>query len=203
MKSIVQERGRVAFPKHTGERVYMREFCKRNGLPDDLRRWQPTIDAMLDGVDANGPIYLMVDQGTVKAGATHRREGVHIDGYWVPSLQHHRGGSHRGGGHVSAGGKWDTGPVWITDGSATHWPAEGLILASTVAACRALAGEWGGVPKDGGDCSHIDTSGMDEIVMHAGSVYAGNVTMLHESIPLPVDCMRTVVRLNVPGWEPK
>lgn len=32
--------------------------------------------------------------------------------------------------------------------------------------------------------------------------YAGNVSMLHESMPLPTDTLRTLVRINVPGWSP-
>lgn len=202
MESIIQKRSQVTFPQHTGERVYMREFFKRNGLPVDLERWQPTVDAMLDGVDTDGPIYLMIDQGFVRARNLHRRPGIHIDGYWVPSIQSHRGGGHRGG-HISASGEWDNdGPKWITDSSATYWPPEALILASDVRACRAFAGEWDGVPNEGGDCTHIDTSGMQEIILDAGFTYAGNVTMLHESLPVPVDCLRTLVRLNVPGWSP-
>jgi hypothetical protein len=54
MQSIVQERGRVVFPEHAGERVYMREIFKRKGLPPDLRRWQQTVDAMLEGVETDG-----------------------------------------------------------------------------------------------------------------------------------------------------
>lgn len=34
-------------------------------------------------------------------------------------------------------------------------------------------------------------------------VYAGNVSMLHESLPVAETCERTVVRLNVPGWTPQ
>ena len=184
MQSIVQERGRVTFPPHIGERVYMREFYKQDGLPSDLHRWQTTVDAMLDGVDTDGPIYLMVDQGEVRAGKSQRRPGVHMDGYWNPVQQCH-----------------DVKPTHVHH--ATTWPSEGLILASTVTACRAFEGEWTGTAGAGGDCSHVDTSGMKEIVLGANRVYAGNVTMLHESLPVGSDCVRTVVRLNVPGWEPR
>jgi hypothetical protein len=59
-----------------------------------------------------------------------------------------------------------------------------------------------GLPTDGGECSHIDTTDLQEVVMQAGFAYAGNVAMLHESLPVPMDCLRTVVRLNVPGWSP-
>ena len=199
MKSIVQPRGRVPFPAHLGERVYMREFRRSNGLPFDLRCWQPTVDAMLDGIEADGPIYLMVDQGRITAGKPHRRPGLHIDGYWIPELQAHGG---RPPGHIHTAAKWEINPGWNTGGSDTEWPPEAILLASDVSACRAMVGEWSGAAREGGDCRHIDTSGMNEIVMDAGIAYAGNVTMLHESLPVPADCLRTVVRLNVPGWHP-
>lgn len=236
--SIVQARGAVTFPQHTGERVYMRPFYKANGLPFDLARWQPTVDAMLDGVDTDGPIYLMVDQGLVRAGVSHRRPGVHIDGYWNPAVRAHggtgshigksahggsggghigsgnrNGGAHRGGGghlgrsdaptrdHHSGGGRHSAG-VQDTWASATYEEHEGILLASSVTAARAYAGQFDGQPGMGGDCQHIDLSGLRNVAMQSGQVFAGNVTMLHESLPVHADCLRTVVRLNVPGWTP-
>ena len=119
LNSIVQQRGAVTFPAHTGERVYMREFRKSTGLPAHLSRWQSTIDAMLDGVDTDGPIYLMIDQGVVKATSSHRRPGLHIDGYWNPAISAHGGGGrhsrtpsdegrggHGGGRHCSGADSW-------------------------------------------------------------------------------------------------
>lgn len=190
--SIVQERSSVPFPAFTGERVYMQAFYKAQGLPPHLERWQNTVDAMLEDVDTDGPIYLMVDQGIVKANTSHRRPGLHVDGYWNPLLRAH-GGS---GGHV---GCWDGGGWATCDFS--H--PEALILASDVSSCRAMVGSWDGTPSDGGDCSHISTTGMEELILEAGKAYAGNVTMLHESLPVCEDTQRTLVRLSVPGWHPK
>lgn len=79
------------------------------------------------------------------------------------------------------------------------WPNETIILASNVPACRALVGDWGGIIGEGGDVSHLDLSHMREIQLQAGIAYAGNVTFVHESLPVLHDCERTVVRLNVPG----
>ena len=177
LNSSVQKCGRVAFPEFTGERVYMREFTKADGLPFDLRRWQPTVDAMLDGVDSSCPIFLMVDQAKVIAGASHRRGGIHIDGAWLPELQCHGGGGH---GHRIDG------------------PSDTLILASDVFGCRGYAGSVFISVGDGGDCSHTDLSGLDEIDFEPGFAYCGDaLSMLHESIPLLRDSFRTVVRLNV------
>lgn len=269
MQSIVQQRGNVTFPEFMGDRHHMRAFFKDDGLPSDLARWQPTVDAMLDGVETNGPVYIMVDEGVVKAGTTHRRPRMHLDGFWIPELSksgvgyavdpdrlpadllalysqytngHH--GVHRSAGgrhghrisalghkpepyhvpvvaghrqqghipcpstprhqltpgrHATAG--WETKPDWITD--AHGFPLEGIILASNVQACRALEGEWEGDIGEGGDVSHIDLSHMREHMLGANTVYAGNVTMLHESLPINFDCHRTLVRLNVPGWTPE
>lgn len=212
MESKVSIRGRVTFPAFTGERVYMRSFTQRDGLPFDLARWQPTVDAMLDGIDASGPIYLMIDQAPVKAAVTHRRPGVHIDGYWHPTIQAHgeqqpyQREGHRWvpvppkGPHIIASGKWDTpSPGWKTIGSAK----ESIVLASDVVGCRAFVGKYDGEFGDGGDCSHIDTDHMDAVTFEPGRAYAGHaMRMLHESMPVTRDCLRTVVRLNVPGWAP-
>lgn len=203
MKSIVKEVGDVSFPIHTMERVYMKEFRKETGLPAELKRWQPTIDQMLLEVDTDGPIYLMIDQGLVKANTTHRRKGVHIDGYWIPQLQTH---GNQPGGHITnleaVRGYWD-GDYWNTNPKSKDWPDEALILASSVSASRAYIGEWDGVIKDGGDCSHLDLSRLECVSLEANKVYAGNVTMLHESTPVMEDVLRSLVRLSVPGWSPK
>jgi hypothetical protein len=196
MESTVQQRGQVTFPAFTGERVYMHEFTKSAGLPNNLKRWQDTVDQMLDGVDADGPIYLMIDQAAVKAGLTHRRPGLHVDGYWNPGgFDHGRNppghGGHRGvsmHGHRSIGGA-----------------DELLILATNELGCRAFVGSYE-LPQDfnGGDCSSVETSGMLSVPMDAGWAWAGDTrTMLHESIAHQRDCLRTVVRLNVPIRIPK
>jgi len=185
MDSVVKQGGRVEFPAFIGERVYMQEFRKKDGLPVALKRWQKTVDSMLNEVDSDGPIYLMVDQAFVKAGATHRRAGLHIDGHWITGIQAHGSPGRPGHRHVHNGsGK------------------EALILASDVIGCRAFDGQFHGEIYDGGDCSHIKIDGLREILMLPNHVYAGNVGMLHESLPVIADCQRTVVRLNVPGWHP-
>lgn len=216
MQSIVQQLGNVPFPTNTFERVYMREFRKADGLPFDLARWQPTVDAMLSEVDTDGPIYLMVDQGLVKAGTTQRRPDMHIDGYWHPA-KHAHGGNTPGGGHLPSappspgrhvqfsGHGSHSSQAGYSGGwgsAATYGEREAITLASDIAACRVLIGDFNGAPGEGGDCSHIDLSGLRSIILAPNIAYAGNVTMLHESLPVPMDCLRTVVRLNVPGWTP-
>ncbi|AYP28323.1 hypothetical protein HWB92_gp065 [Serratia phage vB_SmaA_3M] len=219
LNSIIQQRGQVAFPAFMAERVYMREFRKETGLPADLSRWQPTVDAMLDGVDTDLPIFIMVDQGIIQPGNTHRRPGLHIDGYWHPQVMSHRGqGGHRGqpspwpqedhkgrhgnlpARHSSSRSGWDVGNGWA---HGDFSEPEALILASDIAASRALSGVYNEMPGEGGDCSHVNVEGMSEVILRANTVYAGNVTMLHESLPVAEACQRTLVRLSVPGWTPE
>jgi hypothetical protein len=181
MQSIIKERSPVTFPRFTGERVYMRPFFQSEGLPVDLARWQPTVDAMLDGIATDAPIYLMIDQRAVRAGIPHRRPGVHIDGYWNPATgRHDDTPTHFHGGHMNT----------------RH---EALLLASDIAACRGFVGDYEGTIGEGGDCSTLDLSSLKIVNFKSDRCYAGNVTALHESLPVPHDCLRTLVRLNVPG----
>jgi len=190
MQSIIKERSPVTFPRFIGERVYMRPFFQAEGLPYELSRWQPTVDAMLDGITTDGPIYLMIDQGAVRAGIPHRRPGVHIDGYWNPATgRHDDTPTHFHGGHMSS--------RHITELVNTRH--EAILLASDIAACRGFVGEYEGTIGEGGDCSTLDLSSLEIVNFKSDRCYAGNVTALHESLPAPRDCLRTLVRLNVPG----
>ena len=179
LKSKLAMIGPVPFPDFTGERVYMLPFIQIEGLPPALSRWQPTVDAMLTGIlcPPPGKIYLMIDQGRVTAGQTQRRPGPHIDGNWIEDLST--------ADHAT--------------GRAMY--PETLILASNVEGCQAWTGAYFDKIGKGGDCTAVDTSHMRLVRMKAGIAYAGNVTMIHESIPIPHDCERTLVRLNVPHHQ--
>lgn len=162
----------IPFPEFTGERIYMRRIV--DGIvPPDLARWAPTIEAMLAGVNVGGPVYLMVDQMRVAKGETHRRPGMHVDGWWDEKAGSH---GHRRGAGVQT-----------------------LVLAATHEGCRAFVGSYDDASVgDGGDCSAVDARGMDVVPMAPGRAYHGDAaTLLHESVPCAEDCERTVVRLNV------
>jgi hypothetical protein len=188
MKSIVEKRGRVEFPEHTGERIYM--LPVRGRLPTQYRRWQDTVDQMLDGISPPVGVYLMVDQGEVSAGQSQRRPGLHVDGNWIAELGRH---GHR---HAS---RWDH----PRPGFKHHaYTPEAIILATDVIGCRSYVGDFQADIGRGGECDDADTSGMHHFDLEPFRAWAGNVTMLHEALPMPHATKRTVVRLNVPGWEP-
>ncbi len=192
--STVKQLGSVTLPEFTGDRIYMREFRKADGLPSDLSRWQPTVDQMLDGVDSDGPIFIMVDQTELKAGTPQRRPGVHIDGVWHAG----HGWDNQGGGQWNLGSH-DTGGHRFQDGVET----QSLILASNVEGCAVYEGQYDGQPGDGGDFTHLELSGLRRVILEPNHAYAGDaMQLLHESIPVVRDCRRMLVRLNVSNWLP-
>lgn len=213
MLSSVKEGAVVThFPLFTGERVYMREFWKELRLPIELRRWQSTVDQMLMGVDTGRPMYLMIDQSELKAGQVHRRPGVHLDGYWVAGHSPQPGGSHTPRHapvepvHSPRPSHWATpdpkhpGKFVLSWEDASFEEPEAIILASNVEGCRGFVGEFDGPIRDGGDASEVDISGLAEVQLEAHQTYIGNVSFLHESLPFPEACKRTLVRINAPGW---
>ena len=233
-QSIVEQRGAIGtFPEFMAERVYMREFSKKGGLPKDLSRWQGVVDDMLNGIETDERLYIMIDQKEVTAGDLHRRGGVHIDGYWCAGLSAHGGGSRPGGAHRGIGrdiGRHSPLPPSHHFRAPRHSPdpepesghrpsgrhlsqgygwsspdfsvPEGIILAADVSGAVAWRGQYSGEIGDGGDCSTIDVSGLECVAMEAGRVYAGNVSFLHERLPIPISCRRSLVRINARGWSP-
>lgn len=208
-KSEVTKLNKVVFPEFNNERIYMQKFYKNEGLPKHLRHWQPTIDCMLETIETDDPIYLMVDQKIVTPNTTHRRAGPHIDGYWIEGLQAHgsnttnthsfRGHSFGGGGHVFKGHSYQQPDksTHLSHLSPNFDVPESILLASDVAGCIGYVGEWKGNLKEGGDCSDINLSNLEKIILEENFCYKGNVTFIHESIIIPQEIPRTLVRLNL------
>ena len=190
MYSTFKQTGKTVFPIFNQERIYMQEFTKKEGLPIALKHWQDTVDYMLDGVDNSDKIYLMVDQAFVQAGTTHRRGGLHVDGYWNPGVSAH------GGGHGSVPSRPRHGGHFPRHmGAGTD---ELIILASNVQACDGVIGGFDEIEWNGGDYSHLHYSDFEHHLLEPFRVYQANTgSFLHESLPVKQDCYRTVVRLNV------
>lgn len=166
--SIVKLEELVRFPAWTGERIYMEPFIVGRSLPRSCKRWQPLVDSMCVGMKDH-IAYLMVDQGQVEKGTTHRRSGIHVDGAWL-------GYDH--GFRIDKTG--DT-----------------LLLTSDVLGCAGYEGWWDGIINEGGSCN-ITSHTLKKVEMLPNFVYKGEAaSMLHEAILLLQDTKRTVVRINV------
>ena len=210
-QSKVVEAGSVLFPEFKNERVYMLPFFKKEGLPSHLARWQSTVDQMLQNIETDSPIYLMIDQSFVKAGTPQRRPGLHIDGYWIPESHSHGqgGGRHSQNSVVYAGTHSNNGgsrhrsnkDMFQSWQDAEFKDHEALILASNISAARGFTGIYEGPIQEMGNCQNVSTNALNEVKLEANKAYIGNVTFLHESLPVENDCYRTLVRLNVPGFD--
>jgi hypothetical protein len=209
IESILQQRGEVQFPEHTGERIYMLPFLQKQGLPKEFGRWQPTVDQMMSGIHTDLPVYLMVDQGTVGPDRSHRRPGVHVDGYWRAEGRH-TGHRSTASSHMVDAGDWDGGGWGGEELAVGNWDVidfshpEAIILASDVSACAAYLGQYDEQRiGQGGDASKIILDSLNRVELGSNVVWAGNVGLLHESLVYPETVNRTLVRLSVPGWTPQ
>lgn len=193
MKSQIRVTGIIdKWPVVKNQRIYMQEFTQKAGLPNGMKIWQPIVDEMLFGIETDGPIYLMVDQGNVKRGQTLRRPGPHIDGHWVPGKYAH--------GNPSPG---HSNPPDRHQQPGRHClPYDGkelILLTSNFYGCDALVGEYEGEFGEGGECGGMMWKGMFREKMRDNHIYTGDVYTVHEAIPSLAEGHRTVVRLNVPG----
>lgn len=192
--SVMMPIAPIAFPAFNGDQLYMHEIDLANPvLPEGFNAW---IDAFTAVVLAaykvgcrTGKAFLTIDQKEVPKGYSHRRPGRHVDGNYLFSW---------GGG----------GSGWLTGEAGRYLPPEkhqqqycsdtgGMIIASSYSACKVWNGYWQGVPAQGGDCSHIDVSGMEEAMLEPNMVYIGNHA-IHESVPVQDDVCRSLIRLTLP-----
>lgn len=201
--STIQKRGNVTFPEFTGERIYMQPFTKREGLPQGMSRWQPTVDQMLEGIETDGPIFIMVDQKEIPAGTPQRRPGVHIDGIWRPASSWDTGGWKTGIGMHTGTGRHGTNKEQAALAARDGIHTQSLMLASDVAGCRAFEGPYEGECGEGGDFTHLDLDGLKSFILTPNTAWVGDaMTLLHESVPVARQCRRTLVRLNISNWMP-
>ena len=131
--------------------------------------------------------YLTVDQKEIAAGQSHRRRGLHVDGYW------------RTGANVNAGVWGGGGGVWGGSGKRQWHEGSGMILVSDVVGCRAWRAEIDGDPDAEGDCEKFrEILGEGEVLL-PGAPYWLSPGCVHESVVQTVSVKRTVVRLSLPS----
>lgn len=122
--------------------------------------------------------YLTIDQREVRAGETHRRPGLHVDGY----------------------GTWGRGGGWGRSGMlmASSIPACSTWKQDFIGA--PLTGKDCGDPNEG-NCDHLKGQCRDDarIVLKPNVAYWCDALCVHESLPVAEDCKRTFIRLSFPS----
>jgi hypothetical protein len=182
----------ISLPEWKGDRVYMYEFEMSNPvLPKKYKRWEPLINEIIESAPKKtGKAYLTIDEKIVKKGESHRRGGPHTDGNYLFG--------------------WGGGSGWLTGEDGRFLPREkheqqycsdkgGMLIVSSYEACDGWNGDFHGQPNQGGDCSHLDLSNMEKFRLKKNTLYWGNSTFIHESLPLDKDVKRQLVRITLPA----
>lgn len=168
-----------------GRQRYMHTFDLANPqMPEGFEDYLGPVLALTRAAGATkGIAHMTVDEKVVKAGMSQRRPGPHVDGCFVPA---------------QAG--WQHSPGWlhgcnnITGEVIERMP---VIVASSVAGCRAWRGSFDGTPKNDGDCSHI-AIGEDVEALPPNVGFLLSPDCVHESMRFEQDTQRTFLRIALP-----
>jgi hypothetical protein len=175
MNSTIEEFARVKLPSFTGLRIMMMPIRLNDvrTIPKMLGGWRDVVIRLTELCRMwSGVGYITIDEAHVKAGETHRRPGMHVDGdLWGGGGPWARNGMLLVSSHAGCRG-WhqDFGGAPGEDGDCSH-------LADQ---CDPLA----------------------EVVMQPGVVYHCNPTAVHESMLMTQDTARQFCRLSMPSDAP-
>jgi hypothetical protein len=142
-----------------------------------------------------GIAHITVDEKIVLAGMSQRRPKPHVDGCFIPALNHwgHDGGDGSGGG---GSGGWNH---YCNDISAREVGRMPVIVAASVAGCRAWRGVFDGRPAPDGDLTHIAHLLGEGEVLPANTGYWLSPDCVHESMIFSEVIQRTFLRIALPA----
>lgn len=171
--SKIEEKGLILFPEFSGARVMMLPFRLDDLDTLPVAHYRPAVRQLLNVCTVKtGVAYLTIDEAFVRAGETHRRPGMHVDGL---------GGWGGGGG---------------------GWARNGMLLASSIFGCRGWAQAFEGEIGPNGECEHLAGQCGPETKMLPNRVYWCNDLAVHESVPQSFDAPRQFIRLSMPSNAP-
>lgn len=192
----------ISLPEFRGDKIYMYSFDIENPiLPSGYERWYSTISEIIShSPKKTGKAYLTIDEKIVNKGETHRRGGPHTDGNYLFSW-----------GNIDPNpGQPQPGSGWLTGEDGRFLPREqheqqycsekgGMLIVSSYESCKGWNGKYDGQPNQGGDCSHLNLSEMETFILKTNTLYWGNSTFIHESLPVKEDVKRQLVRITLPA----
>ena len=171
-------------------RHYMHSFdlakpVMREGYEDYL---EPVTALCRAAGATHGIAHMTVDEKLVEAGRSQRRPRPHVDGRFMPEAQHW--------GHQPG-----PGPSWLhycNDIGRGPIARMAVIVAASVAGCRAWRGTFDGQPAIDGDLTHIADQLGDGEVLPANVGYLLSPDCVHESMLFAEDTRRTFLRIALP-----
>jgi hypothetical protein len=128
-----------------------------------------------------GFAHMTVDEKVIKAGMSQRRPGPHVDGCFMPDVGRWGGG-------------WNHNCNNIANGEA--FKRMSIIVAASVAGCKAWKGQYEVEPTDSGALPGIELDAGE--VIPAGVGYLLSPDCVHESMTFDRDTQRTFLRIALP-----
>jgi hypothetical protein len=175
--------GQVQLPEFSGTRVMMMPVIIGEPESVPIPAYKKAVAALFDMADrchAGKVGYLTIDEKIVRAGETHRLQGLHVDGVYKGQW----------GGWGGGGGGW--GSV-----------STGMLTVASLPGCRAWRGTFNGLPGLEGECEHLRDQLPDEgTLFGAGDVFWVSGLCVHESVPMAQETPRQFVRLSMPSGAP-
>lgn len=154
------------------------ELSSIQTLPPALHHYKQTVQQLINFSSVQrGIAYLTIDEKFVRAGSTHRRAGLHVDGVF------HNGCGGWGGG---SGG----------------WGATGFITVASERGCRVYPGTFVGAPGPDGECEHLAEQCTHGVDLEPSTAYWLDPLCVHESLRMEADTRRIFVRLSMPSDAP-
>jgi hypothetical protein len=180
----------VAFPLYEGRQMRYHAFdLSHPSMPDGYLGYLAPVIALCAAAGANvGEAYLTVDEKVITAGMSQRRPRPHVDGCFRQI-----------GDKMSWGGGGGSGWLhYCNDVGASPIGRMAVIVAASVAGCRAWKGRFVGRPAKDGDLSHIaDQFGVGE-VLPPNVGYLLSPDCVHESMTFERNTLRTFIRIALP-----
>ena len=111
--SAITKIGMLTLPKFTGTRIMMMPVRLEDPNTLPIPTWIGAFKQLI-GMSKikSGTAYITIDEAHIRAGETHRRPGLHVDGV---------GPDGKAGGWGGGGGSWG---------------AQGMLVAASVMGCR-------------------------------------------------------------------
>lgn len=174
-------------PRFSGTRVMMMPIIlgDLDSVPPSLAHYDTTLLKLFEYMDPrhyDKVGYLTIDEKLVRAGETHRRAGLHVDGVYDGKCGGWGGGGGGGGGWGSVG--------------------NGMLTVSSHAGCRAWLQSFEGEIGKDGECDAIADQCKQATIFEPNQVYWVDGLCVHESMPMRADVNRQFVRLSMPSTAP-
>lgn len=174
MKSEIKFLCEVEFPAFTGLRVMMMPFLAHDLSTLPIDQYHPIVAKMLrkhGGAEGTG--YITIDEAFVRAGETHRRPGLHVDGM----------------------GGWSRPAPWASCGM--------LVAANRAGSIGWNQEVYGEPGEDGNCEHLRDELEPDcRVYMYGGMAFACSPMAVHTAVPAYIDGQRQFLRISLPNGAP-